>query len=430
MGKIVFGNGKEIEYDSSTGQFNFTGGSIVTAGDIKSTHGKLIADDIQRYDNIHGYVTGKINQASSSSSSSSSSYTYNYYGGDRTISGNKISGGRVDSDIRMHTGTVTYRFYCSGFRITYSNGGYTEGINYIGNRGSDPRFKYQETSLSNQTSIDVIRNLSSYKYKFKKEKDFDKFDYGFMADEVENVIPDAVLTQPTTIDIENIECNYTFSNNSLLLENLNDHEFDTNCEFHMLYTKCDFSNVSISEVNETTNTCILDTSHNLNYIGKRDTDPLREYIYAHKENIRIRVDSQEYTTKLVYDKNIDLNQLKIDITNIPITQDMSNVEIYRPSEHYDFEAPVVEKTNNEETGMTNYTLELSEEQLEEIKDKSYDTMIWYAVNVKDGRSLNYNHIFMHYHGAIQYLDKENTELKNEVGTLKTELQQIKQHLGL
>ena len=68
--------------------------------------------------------------------------------------------------------------------------------------------------------------------------------------------------------------------------------------------------------------------------------------------------------------------------------------------------------------------------MEAIKDKSYDTMIWYAVNVKDGRSLNYNQIFMHYHGAIQYLDKENTELKSEIGTLRTELEQIKEHLGL
>ena len=295
---------------------------------------------------------------------------------------------------------------------------------------SDPRFKYQETNLSNKISIETIRKLNAYKYKFKKEKDFDKFDYGFMADEVENVIPDAVVTRQTFLDIENIQCNYTHVDNHLLLKNIHDDEFDTNCNFHMLYTKCDFSNVSILEVNETTKTCVLDTSHNLNYIGKRQTDPLREYIYAHKENIKVHIDDKEYTTKLVYDKNIELNQLKIDISNIPITQDMSNVEIYRPSENYDIDAPVVEKTINEETGLTNYILELSNEQLEEIKDKSYDTMIWYAVNVKDGRSLNYNQIFMHYHGAIQYLDKENMDLKNEVVTLKSELEQIKEHLGL
>ena len=316
---------------------------------------------------------------------------------------------------------------------TYTGGGSEElHINQDTNTVyySDPRFKYQETNLSNQTSIDVIRKLSSYKYKFKKEKDFDKFDYGFMADEVENIIPDAVNTRPSVIDIENIQCNYTLTDKLLLLKDIHDDEFDTNCNFKMLYTKCYFSNTYIIDIDSTSKTCVLDTSHNLNYIGVRQIDPLREYIYAHKENMKVRIGQTEYITKLVYDKNVESNQLKIDITNIPITQDMSYVEIYGPSDYFDFEAPVVEKTTNEETGLTNYTLELSEEQLEKIKDKPYDTMVWYAVNVKDGRSLNYNHIFMHYNGAIQYLDKENTELKNEVVTLKTELQQIKQHLGL
>ena len=395
------------------------------------------------YGNIPGNATsitgtisgGKVNStvnnakhASTAGSATKASYLKSYSNSDirgYTLSniGHITMGGGGDQEIRSVKYLVFKRVIPSdSFQIGNS------AQDYI--YWSDPRFKYQETNLSNQTSIETIRKLNAYQYKFKKEKESDKFDYGFMADEVENVIPDAVLTRPTVLDIENIECNYTLTDNRLLLTDVYDDEFDTNCIFKMLYTKCDFSNVSISEVNETTNTCILDTSHNLNYIGFKQTDPLREYIYAHKENIKVRIDNNEYTTKLVYDKNIELNQLKIDITNIPITQDMSNVEIYGPSENYEIDAPVVEKTTNEESGLTNYTLELLEEQLEEIKDKSYDTMIWYAVNVKDGRSLNYNHIFMHYHGAIQYLDKENTELKNEVGTLRTELEQIKEHLGL
>ena len=35
-------------------------------------------------------------------------------------------------------------------------------------------------------------------------------------------------------------------------------------------------------------------------------------------------------------------------------------------------------------------------------------------------------IFSLHDGIIQYLDKENTELKNEVITLKSELQKIKE----
>ena len=57
-------------------------------------------------------------------------------------------------------------------------------------------------------------------------------------------------------------------------------------------------------------------------------------------------------------------------------------------------------------------------------------MICYTLNVKDGISLNYNQIFMHYYGVIQYLDTYNMELMNEVGTLIIELVQIKEHLGL
>ena len=335
----------------------------------------------------------------------------------------RLNGGQKDSGILYINRLGVYEL-----RDTYGASTYirliSDKIHFYRSQTtvSDDRFKKNEKQLLPEHCIQIMRSIKPYTYDYKNEFTSEKCDIGYIANDVEEFIPGAVSTSEHNINTGNILCSFLIENSKIHLYELVDNEFDASCNFKMLFCSLDYIELEKNEYSIEGDNLYLYLQHN--------EQKVKEYIYAHKENIKVRIDSQEYTTTLVYDKNIELNQLKIDITNIPITEDVSCVEIYGPSEFYDFESPVVEKTTNEETGLTNYTLELSEEQLEEIKDKPYDTMIWYAVKVKDGRSLNYNQIFMHYHGAIQYLDKENVELKNEVASLKTELQQIKQHLGL
>ena len=152
----------------------------------------------------------------------------------------------------------------------------------------------------------------------------------------------------------------------------------------------------------------------------------------HKTNVRIRIHDVEYTTTLVYDKDAPDNILTFKIANLPITTEITEVDLYGPKEYYTFAAFVMENTINETTNKSEYRFILSEEQMTKIheKENSYECLVWYKTQILDGRSLDYRQIFTHFHGALRYLDNENTELKTKLRTLEHQMIAIKSHIGL
>ena len=315
-----------------------------------------------------------------------------------------------------------------------------EDINYTFNTDdillSDPRFKHNEVYIDPSFSINCIRNLHSYKYKYKKEKESDYYDYGFMADEVQHVIPDAVITEPTLIDIENISCEYSivYNNinnvNELHIKNIHDDEFDIKCNFYMMSVECDFSYISIENINYDTSTCVLYTSNDLNYTGKYKTDYIREYIYAHKENIKIRLNNIEYNTHLIFDKNNDINYFTIDISNIPLELNTNDIEIYIPIKYITFEGNVKSKIKQSDNIFTNYTLQISDDIYNNIKNNNYNEMILYKVLIKDGKKINYRKLFMQYHGSLKFIETEQNDIYNKIDRIKEKISRIKQKISI
>ena len=300
---------------------------------------------------------------------------------------------------------------------------------------SDNRFKHDEENIDLSFSLNVLQNINPYKYKYKKEKESFEYDYGFMADQVQEVIPDAVYTKPTLIDIENISCNYniiTDLSNQLYkiqLNNMNDNEFGINDQFYMMYCSCDFSYVHITQIQLDTSTCVINTTNDLNYLGQYKTDPIREYIYAYKNNIRIKIDDVEYITKIIYNSNQNTNQIKIDISGIPITETMKTINIYRPIHYVTFMSNIDKvKDNDDRTRL--YELNITEELQNELLKIKNGEMIWYKVNVNDGKSLDYRKIFMQYHNIIREIDLENSKMKEQINNVELKLDNIIENMNI
>jgi len=321
--------------------------------------------------------------------------------------------------------------------IQYWTGGSNYSSSYIREEyiNSDNRFKHDEENIDLSFSLNVLQNINSYKYKYKKEKENSYYEYGFMADEVKQVIPDAVYTKPTLIDIENISCSYEMVFNSeqninnIELKNIKDTEFDDKCQFYMMYCSCDFSSIPIVDIRFDISNCIIDTTHNLNYISQYKTDHIREYLYAYKNNIRIKINGIEYVTKLIYDSNINTNKITIDISGIPITSDITMIDIYRPIECVTYLSDVIEVGDNED-GTRDYKLNITNEMNHELIKIENGEMIWYKVNVNDGQSLDYRKIFMQYHNIIKEIDSENIKMKEQINSLELKLDNIIENMNI
>jgi len=315
-----------------------------------------------------------------------------------------------------------------------------EDINYTFNVDdillSDPRFKHNEVNIDPSFSINCIRNINSYKYKYKKENESDNYDYGFMADEVENVLPDAVITIPTLIDIDNTSCKYSIVHNNisnineLNLKNITDDEFDSNCIFYMMSVVCDFSAIYIENINHDISTCVIYTSNDLNYIGKYKTDYIREYIYAHKDNIKVRLNNIEYNTRLIFDKNNDTNYFTIDISNIPLELNTDYIEMYVPIKYITFESNVNSKIKQTDNIFTNYTLQISDDIYNNIKNNNHNEVILYKVLIKDGKKIDYRKIFMQYHGSLKFIEIEQNDIYNKIDRIQEKISRIKQKISI
>ena len=298
---------------------------------------------------------------------------------------------------------------------------------------SDHRFKYKESLLDISFSSEILKDINSYQYKYKKEKESNTNDYGFMADEVQDIFADAVYTNSTLIDNENVSCVYdmiydTSNNiNSIELKNIVDNEFDKECQFYMMYCSCDFSTVPVYEIKIENSECSIDTTHNIYYIGQYQTDHIREYLYAYKNNIRIKIDGTEHNTRLKYNPNNETNRITIDISGIPITKDMRSLEIYRPIECVTYISNVID-TNDNDDNTRNYILNITSDIDNEFKKINDGEMIWYKVAVKDGRSLDYRKIFMQYHNVIKDKYNENIKLKTKLEELEREVEEIEKHI--
>jgi hypothetical protein len=298
---------------------------------------------------------------------------------------------------------------------------------------SDPRFKYKESLLDISFSSNIIQNINSYKYKYKKENDSERYDYGFMADEVQGVLPDAVYTKSTLIDNENVSCSYemiydsSYNLNNIILKNIKDNEFDKECQFYMMYCSCDFSSIPVYEVKIEISECLIDTTHNIYYIGQYQTDHIREYLYAYKNDIRIKIDGNEYKTRLKYNPNNETNRITIDISGLPITSGIKSLEIYRPIECVTYVSDVID-TNDNDDNTRNYILNIPSDIDNELKNIDNGEMIWYKVGVKDGKSLDYRKIFMQYHNVIKDKYNENIKLKTKLEELEKEVEEIEKYV--
>jgi len=414
---------------------------------------KLIYDDNNLYceDNLKNYVDISVNRLNVTNlitdniTSQIGEYDPNWnttlrtnvnntiYSNNTYINYNSIFSNIVSEELQLiHNNSISYvKIYTDPTTTNYQDTVrvYEQNSTFR----SDPRFKYKESLVDISFSSDIFKNINSYQYKYKKEHDSKNNDYGFMADEVQDIFPDAVYTNSTLIDNENVSCVYdmiydTSNNiNSIKLKNIVDSEFDKECQFYMMYCSCDFSSVPVYEIKTEFSECVIDTTHNIYYIGQYQTDHIREYLYAYKNDIRIKIDGNEYKASLKYNKNNETNRLTIDISGIPISGDIKSLEIYRPIECVTYISDVID-TNDNDDNTRNYILNITSDQDNEFKKINNGEMIWYKVAVKDGRSIDYRKIFMQYHNVIKDKYNENIKLKTKLEELEREVEEIEKHI--
>jgi hypothetical protein len=408
----------------------------IKCNDIYSTNYIQLSNDLNTYNvNVNNLFADNMN------TELNPSVSLQYYNNPNTlcnITTRKLRANNINyyrQDQNIPTDYSSFNIVHVRYNSTSSN----YNTNYIHETyySSDPRFKYKETIIDSSFSSNIIQNIQSYQYKYKKEKESNQYDYGFMADEVQRVLPDAVYIKPTMIDIENTSCSYeyitdkdSFTNiQSVILKHITDNEFDTQCQFYMMNVSCDFSSIPIRYIHSDISQCVLDTMHDLNYIGQYKTDHIREYLYTYKDNIRIRINDEEYVTKIIYDQNQNTNRITIDTTDIPITNTMTILDIYRPIECVTYISDVIEVEDNEDN-TRNYRLNITSDVSNELKKIENGEMIWYKVNVKDGKSLDYRKIFMQYHNILKDIDTDNNNLKEKINNIYTRINHVIEQLNI
>ena len=289
---------------------------------------------------------------------------------------------------------------------------------------SDSRLKYDEQPLEPEVCMDIVRNITPYKYKFKREHQMTDYIHGFMADNIEQVLPDATKRMPIELNIANAICEYEIDNSYLFMtiKNTNDSEFDISCIFFLIFTTLGYKSYSIK----------YKTS---NYVTIA-SEELKEYLLCDVSNVRIKLNGIEYVTNMVYNKN-HRDLITINISELAVPQDVSQIEIYGPVTHLNFNSPVLRKTVHEDLSFADYIVSIPNDAKTFVENNPKSILLWNKVYVLDAITINYNEIFTQYHGVLHYLDDEYKKLKNiylkyihELDLLKTKLFTIEKHLNI